>query len=108
MPVLRALFDEVVDGLRAGAERVGVSNMHSPRAMFSDTWCSFSRVAYVADLSVGSGVGICVHGRNRAGQLPARFQKTVDSGSDDDSDCEASKHVRIQTKRYLGWNVPGK
>ena len=37
---------------------MGVSNMHSPRAMFSDTWCSFSRVAHVADLSVGSGVRV--------------------------------------------------
>ena len=48
VPILRRLFDQIVDS--------------------------------IANLGVGSGVGICVHGRNRAGQLPVRFQKTVDSG----------------------------
>ena len=59
VPVLRRLLDEVVDGLRArGAARVGVSKVHSSRVSV-ETAFDLSVVAYVADLGVGAGVGIC-------------------------------------------------
>lgn len=81
---------------------MGVSNMHSPRAMFSDTWCSVSLMAHVADLGVGSGVGICVHGRNRRVNFlrGCRKQWIVDRTT-----IPIAKHPNMYVSRL---SVPGK